>query len=60
MNISRIDSARGSGIYNYRLLGRRPNQRENSSPVKMNISRINSEKGRKNRDYNYLLLGRIP
>ena len=29
------------------------------SPVRMNISRINSLRN-KNRDYDYLLLGRIP
>ena len=29
------------------------------SPIRMNISRINSL-GNKNKDYNYLLLGRIP
>ena len=39
MNISRIDSARGNRIYNYRLLARRQRQKDPSS-VKMNISRI--------------------
>ena len=60
MNISRIISERGqSRIYNYRLMGRRPT-RENPSPVKVNISRIDFEKGNKSRDYIYQLLGRIP
>ena len=58
MNISRIDSARESRNYNYWLLGRRPQNRENPSLVQLNISRINSEG--KNRIYIYHLLGRIP
>ena len=46
-------------IYKYRLLGSRP-KREYPSLVKVNISRIDSEKGSKNRNYIYQLLDRIP
>ena len=43
MNISRINSLKNEiGITTIFLLGRKP-QREYSSPVKMNISRIYSE-----------------
>ena len=42
MNISRIDSAGKSRVYNYRLLGRIPQGEGNPSSVKMKISRINS------------------
>jgi hypothetical protein len=42
VNISRIDSARGNRIYNYRLLGKRLQRGENLSSVKMNILRTNS------------------
>ena len=57
MNISRIDSTkRGNRVYNYRLLGRRPQREVNLSSVRMNISRINYL-GNKNRDYNYQFTG---
>ena len=59
MNISRIDSAQGkSRIYNYRLLGRKPQGEENLSSVKMNISKINSL-GNKIGITTTFLLGRI-
>ena len=60
MNISRIDSAQGNNrIYNYRLLGRRPQGEENLSSVKMNISRINSLRNKIGITTTFLL-GRIP
>ena len=42
VNISRINSAEKSTVYNYRLLGRIPQREGNTSSVRMNISRINS------------------
>ena len=50
--------SRGNENYNYQLLGRKSQNRENLSLVKVNISRINSEG--KNRIYIYHLLGRRP
>ena len=46
MNISRIDSEGRNKNYIYQLLDRIP-EREYLSPVKMNISRTNSERGEK-------------
>ena len=46
MNISRIDSEGRNRNYIYQLLDRIP-QREYPSSVRMNISRINSAKGKK-------------
>ena len=46
MNISRIDSEGKNRDYIYQLLDR-ISEREYPSPVKMNISRVNSKQGRK-------------
>ena len=59
MNISRINSAGESRVYNYQLLGRIPQREGNPSSVRMNISRINSL-GNKIGITTTFLLGRIP
>ena len=59
MNISRIDSEGKDkiGITTTGYWVEYQRGRENPSPVKVKISRINSRGNKNNRDYNYLFTG---